>query len=192
MLITPYYNKSNEEGIYQHFKTVLDAVDIPCILYNVPGRTGCSISPCNVERLAKHPNAFGIKEASGSISYATKIARFLSDDFVMFSGNDDIVVPLMSLGAKGVISVWANVMPREVHEMTWNYLEGRHDEAVAEQLRCLDLIDALFCEVNPIPVKGALEMMGKGKAVYRLPLCELSEAGKIRVAEALKGVGLVD
>lgn len=132
LLITPYYNKSNEEGIYQHFKTVLDAVDVPCILYNVPGRTGCSISPRNVGRLAKHPNAFGIKEASGSISYATKIARFLSDDFVMFSGNDDIVVPLMSLGAKGVISVWANVMPREVHEMTWNYLEGRHDEALAE------------------------------------------------------------
>ncbi len=192
LLITPYYNKSNEEGIYQHFKTVLDAVDIPCILYNVPGRTGCSISSRNVERLAKHPNAFGIKEASGSISYATKIARFLSDDFVMFSGNDDIVVPLMSLGAKGVISVWANVMPREVHEMTWNYLEGRHDEALAEQLRCLDLIDALFCEVNPIPVKGALEMMGYGKAYYRQPLCELSEAGRVRVEGALKGVGLID
>ena len=165
LLITPYYNKTSQRGLVAHY---------------------------TYGRLAKHPNAFGIKEASGSISYATKIARFLSDDFVMFSGNDDIVVPLMSLGAKGVISVWANVMPREVHEMTWNYLEGRHDEALAEQLRCLDLIDALFCEVNPIPVKGALEMMGMGKAVYRLPLCELSEAGKVRVAEALKGVGLVD
>lgn len=117
LLITPYYNKSNEEGIYRHFTTVLDAVDIPCILYNVPGRTGCSISEKNVARLAKHPNAFGIKEASGNIGYATKIARYLSDDFCMFSGNDDIVLPMMALGSRGVISVWANVQPKEVHDM---------------------------------------------------------------------------
>ena len=109
LVITPYYNKANEEGMYQHFKTVLDAVDIPCILYNVPGRTGCSISESVVARLAEHPNALGIKEASGSIAYASRIARYLSDDFFMFSGNDDMVVPLMSLGARGVISVWANV-----------------------------------------------------------------------------------
>lgn len=191
LLITPYYNKSNEEGIYRHFTTVLDAVDIPCILYNVPGRTGCSISERNVARLAKHPNALGIKEASGNMSYAARIARYVNDDFLMFSGNDDIVLPMMALGSSGVISVWANVMPLEVHRMVWDYLEGRHDDALAEQLRCMDVIDALFCEVNPIPVKGALEMMGYGKARYRQPLCELSEAGRARVEEALKGVGLI-
>lgn len=192
LLITPYYNKSNEEGIYRHFTTVLDAVDIPCILYNVPGRTGCSISEANVARLAKHPNAFGIKEASGNISYAAKIARYLSDDFVMFSGNDDIVIPMMALGAVGVISVWANVMPREVHEMTHQWLAGERDAALATQLECLDLVDALFCEVNPIPVKGAMEMMGLGKAVYRLPLCELSEKGAATVAAAMRAHGLMD
>lgn len=192
LLITPYYNKSNEEGIYQHFKTVLDAVDIPCILYNVPGRTGCSISERNVMRLAEHPNVIGIKEASGNVSYAAKIARHLSDDFAMFSGNDDIVVPMMSLGARGVISVWANVMPREVHEMTKAFIEGDTARALEEQLRCLKLIDALFCEVNPIPVKAAIEMMGFGKAVYRQPLCEISEAGRAQVAEAMRELGLID
>lgn len=192
LLITPYYNKSNEEGMYNHFKAVLDAVDIPCILYNVPGRTGCSISEGVVARLAQHPNAFGIKEASGNIAYASKIARYLSEDFRMFSGNDDIVIPMMALGSSGVISVWANVMPREVHEMVHNWLNGKQDEALAMQLKCLDLIGALFCEVNPIPVKGALEMMGMGKAVYRQPLCELSDAAKEKVAAAMKGAGLID
>ena len=191
LLITPYYNKSNEEGIYRHFKTVLDAVDVPCILYNVPGRTGCSISEANVARLAAHPNAFGIKEASGNISYASKIARHLSDDFCMFSGNDDIVVPMMALGARGVISVWANVMPAEVHAMTHAWLAGDASAALAEQLRCLPLINALFCEVNPIPVKAALEMMGYGRAVYREPLCEISEAGRATLRAAMKEVGLL-
>ena len=192
LLITPYYNKSNEEGIYRHFLTVLDAVDIPCILYNVPGRTGCSISERNVARLAQHPNALGIKEASGNMSYAARIARYTGDDFLMFSGNDDVVLPMMALGARGVISVWANVMPREVHRMTADYLAGRHDAALAEQLRCMDVIDALFCEVNPIPVKGALAMMGLAPAYYRQPLGPLSETGRARVADALKGVGLID
>ncbi len=192
LLITPYYNKSNEEGIYRHFTAVLDAVDIPCILYNVPGRTGCAISERNVERLAKHPNALGIKEASGNMSYAARIARYVNEDFLMFSGNDDIVLPMMALGASGVISVWANVVPREVHDMVMNYLDGNFEAALAEQLRSMDLIDALFCEVNPIPVKGALAMMGKCEEVYRQPLCELSEGGRARVAAAMKGAGLLD
>nr|WP_294438708.1 4-hydroxy-tetrahydrodipicolinate synthase [uncultured Slackia sp.] len=191
LLITPYYNKSNEEGIYQHFKTVLDAVDIPCILYNVPGRTGCSISENNVIRLASHPNAFGIKEASGNISYAAKIARHLSDDFVMFSGNDDIVVPMMALGARGVISVWANVMPAEVHEMCQAFIDGDTDRALYTQLKCLKFINSLFCEVNPIPVKAALEMMGFGEAVYRQPLGPISDAGRAQVAEAMRELGLI-
>lgn len=191
LLITPYYNKSNEEGIYRHFRAVLDAVDIPCILYNVPGRTGCSISERNVARLAQHPRVLGIKEASGDMSYAARIARYVSDDFRLFSGNDDVVVPMMALGASGVISVWANVMPREVHDMVWDFLDGRTSDALAQQLRCMDLIDALFCEVNPIPAKAALEMMGFGKAEYRQPLCELSDGGRRRVETALKEVGLI-
>lgn len=192
LLITPYYNKCNEEGMYQHFKAVLDAVNIPCILYNVPGRTGCNMSEAVVARLAQHPNAFGIKEASGNMSYAAKIARYVNEDFRMYSGNDDIIVPMMSLGASGVISVWANIMPREVHEMTHAFLNGDIEGARKTQLECLDLINALFCEVNPIPVKGAVEMMGLGKAVYRLPLCPMSEPAKEKVAAAMKGVGLID
>ena len=192
LLITPYYNKSNEEGVYRHFTTVLDAVDIPCILYNVPSRTGCAISEHNVARLAKHPNAFGIKEASGNISYAAKIARYLDDDFCMFSGNDDIVVPLMSLGARGVISVWANVMPREVHEMTHAFLNGDTERALEMQLKHIDFIDALFCEVNPIPVKVAMELLGLGPAVYRQPLYTISDAGRERVAGAMRNLGLIE
>ena len=122
LLITPYYNKTNEEGMYLHFKTVADAVSIPCILYNVPGRTGCAISENNVCRLAKHPNIVGIKEASGDIGYAARIACHLSDDFVMYSGNDDMILSMMSLGCSGVISVLANVLPKETHEMIFDYL----------------------------------------------------------------------
>ena len=192
LLITPYYNKCNEEGMYQHFKAVLDAVNIPCILYNVPGRTGCSISEAVVARLAQHPNAFGIKEASGNLSYATKIARYVNEDFRMYSGNDDIVVPMMALGSSGVISVWANVMPREVHEMTHAFLEGRIEDARKTQLECLDLINAMFCEVNPIPVKGAVAMMGLCEENYRLPLCPMSDAAREKVVAAMKGVGLLD
>ena len=191
LVITPYYNKANEEGMYQHFKTVLDAVDIPCILYNVPGRTGCSISEGVVARLADHPNALGIKEASGSIAYASRIARYLSDDFLMFSGNDDMVVPLMSLGARGVISVWANVAPKTVHDMVIDWLEGRHEAALKVQLDNLDLVAALFCEVNPIPVKAAVEQIGFAPAYYRLPLAPMAPANLERLKGAMKERGLL-
>ncbi len=122
LCITPYYIKANAEGMYRHFADVADAVDVPVILYNVPGRTGCSIPVETVARLARHPNICGIKEASGDISYAVKIARYLSDDFQMFCGNDDITLPLLSLGASGVISVWANIMPAACHQMVTDYL----------------------------------------------------------------------
>ena len=191
LVITPYYNKANEEGMYQHFKTVLDGVDIPCILYNVPGRTGCSISENVVARLCSHPNALGIKEASGSIAYASRIARYLSDDFFMFSGNDDMVIPLMSLGARGVISVWANVAPATVHNMVFDYLEGRQDQALATQLANLDLIGALFAEVNPIPVKAAVELLGFSKAVYRLPLAPCTDATRARLEQTMKEQGII-
>ena len=191
LTITPYYNKANEEGMYQHFKTVLDAVDIPCILYNVPSRTGCSISEGVLERIVDHPNALGIKEASGSIAYASKVARYLSDDFFMFSGNDDVVVPLMSLGARGVISVWANIAPQTVHDMVFDWLEGRQDAALATQLANLELIGALFAEVNPVPVKKGVELLGFAKANYRLPLTQPSEATCARLEAAMKERGLL-
>lgn len=191
LLITPYYNKSNEEGIYQHFKTVADAVDIPCIMYNVPGRTGCSISVRNVERLAEHPNIMGIKEASGSIAYASDIAHCLGPDFKMFSGNDDMVVPLMSLGASGVISVWANIQPTLVHEMARAFLTGDVARARRIQLEGLPLVHALFCEVNPIPVKEACAQLGMCEANYRLPLVPMADANRARLVEAMKGAGLL-
>ena len=191
LLITPYYNKSNEEGIYQHFKTVADAVDIPCIMYNVPGRTGCSISVRNVERLAEHPSIMGIKEASGSIAYASDIAHCLSPDFKMYSGNDDMVVPLMSLGASGVISVWANVQPTLVHDMVRAFLTGDTARARSIQVEGLPLVHALFCEVNPIPVKEACAQLGMCEANYRLPLVPMADANRARLVEAMKGAGLL-
>ena len=191
LIITPYYNKANEEGIYRHFATVADAVKIPCILYNVPGRTGCSISEANVARLSKHPNIVGIKEASGNISYAAKIARYLSEDFVMYSGNDDMIVPMLSLGAVGVISVLANVAPKETHRMVTDYLEGRVNEARDAQLKLLELINDLFIEVNPIPVKEALNLMGKDVGGYRLPLCPMTEAHRETLRRSMAAAGLI-
>ena len=186
LLITPYYNKANDEGMYRHFATVADTVDTPIILYNVPGRTGCSISPACCARLSKHPNVAGIKEASGNISYAAKIAKLLSDDFCMLSGNDDMIVPMMSLGASGVISVWANICPKQCHDLVAAYQAGDVNKARAIQLEYLDLIGALFCEVNPIPVKEAMNQLGMGVGGYRLPLCEISDSGRETVRRTLE------
>ena len=186
LLIAPYYNKANDEGMYRHFATVADAIDTPVILYNVPGRTGCSISPACCARLAKHPNIAGIKEASGNISYTAKIARLLSDDFCMFSGNDDMIVPVMSLGGYGVISVWANICPKECHDLVAAFAAGDVATARAMQLRYLELINALFCEVNPIPIKEAMNQLGMNVGGYRLPLCEISDTGRETVRRALE------
>ena len=191
LLITPYYNKGNAEGICRHFAAVADAVSIPCILYNVPGRTGCSISVENVERLARHPNICGIKEASGDMSYAMKIAHCISPDFALWCGNDDITIPLLSIGGSGVISVWANIMPRQCHDMVMDYLEGRQDQALAAAKRYLALMNGLFLEVNPIPVKTALNLMGMDAGPFRLPLCEMSGAGRERLRGLLREAGLV-
>ena len=191
LLITPYNNKTNAGGIGRDITTMADAVNIPCILYNVPGRTGCSISEAAIRRLAAHPRIMGIKEASGNMSYAVKIARYLSEDFRMYCGNDDITVPLLSLGASGVISVLANVVPRETHNMVWDYLRGDHQKALEAQLRYLDLINDLFLEVNPIPVKEALNLMGMEAGGYRLPLTPMAEQNRARLRAAMEGVGLL-
>ena len=192
LVISPYYNKSNEEGIYLHLKHTADAVDVPCILYNIPGRTGCSISARTVERLAAHPNVMGIKEASGSVAYAASIAQYLGDDFRMYSGEDALTVPLMALGASGTISVWADVQPGLVHEMCRAYLDGDVARATKIQVEAQPLISALFGEVNPIPVKEALAQMGLIDANYRLPLFPLSEGPKATLVAAMREAGLLD
>lgn len=190
LCISPYYVKTNEEGMYRHFMMSADAASAPIILYNVPGRTGCKISPEVVRRLSVHPNVMGIKEASGDMSYAMKVARYLSDDFVMYSGNDDITVPLLSVGASGVISVWANIMPREVHDMVMDYLEGREEQARKTQLRYLDLINALFMEVNPIPVKEAMNLMGLRAGSYRMPMYPMAPENRTKLAGIMREAGL--
>ena len=186
LLITPSYNKANDEGMYRHFATVADQIDTPVILYNVPGRTGCSISPACCARLAAHPNIAGIKEASGNISYTAKIARLVGEDFCLFSGNDDMIVPILSLGGCGVISVFANICPKECHELVASWFAGDAARAREMQLRYLELINALFCEVNPIPIKEAMNQLGMGVGGYRLPLCEISESGRQTVRRALE------
>jgi 4-hydroxy-tetrahydrodipicolinate synthase len=191
LLITPYYNKSNEEGIYRHFTAVLDQVSVPCILYNIPGRTGCSISERNLARLREHPNAWAIKEASGDVNYATMAAQYLGDDFRMFSGNDDLIVPLLSLGGSGVISVWANIAPRTVHDLCASWAAGDTQAALRAQIDNLELIHSLFCEVNPIPVKAALAKMGLITESYRQPLWPMADATRQRLYDAMEGVGLI-
>ena len=191
LTITPYYNKSNEEGIYQHFKTVADAVDIPCILYNIPGRCGCGISMRNVERLAAHPNVMGIKEASGNVAFAASIAHLLSDDFRMYSGEDALTVPLMSLGASGTISVWADVQPALVHEMCRAYLDGNVERAREIQIAGQPLIQALFSEVNPIPVKEALSQMGLLDLNYRMPLMPMADDTRAVLTATLKEADII-
>lgn len=191
LCISPYYNKANAEGMYRHFATVADAVSVPVILYNVPGRTSCSITPEVVGRLSKHPNVIGIKEASGDLSYAMKIAKYLNDDFIMFSGNDDITIPLMSIGAKGVISVWANIMPKQCHEMVQLYLDGKHEEAARMQIQYLPIMNALFTEVNPIPVKEALNLMGMNAGSFRLPLYPMTGEHREQLRKVMKETGLL-
>ena len=190
LVISPYYNKTNTHGMIHHFTAVADAVDKPVIIYNVPGRTGCNISEEAVRVLSKHPNICGIKEASGNIAYATAIARYLSDDFVMYSGNDDMIVPLLSLGAIGVISVWANIMPKEVHQLVMDYLNGSQKKALETQLRYLNLVHALFIEVNPIPVKEAMNLMGMNVGGFRAPLFAMDDHHRQTLAAAMKEAGL--
>ena len=191
LLIAPYYNKANAEGMYRHFAETADAVDIPCILYNVPGRTGCSIPVPVVEKLSKHPNIAGIKEASGDMSYAMKIAHCVGPDFALYSGNDDITIPLMSIGGSGVISVYANVMPAMCHQIVADYLGGNQARALENHLKYLKLMNDLFLEVNPIPVKAAMNMMGLNVGPMRLPLCEMGEANAAVLRRTLEEAGLL-
>lgn len=186
LVITPYYNKANDQGMIRHFETVADSVDIPITLYNVPGRTGCNLAPHVVERLSRHPRINAIKEASGDIGYVAKIARYVSDDFALLSGNDNMIVPLMSLGGTGVISVFANLCPSICKDITASWLRGDVLRAKELQLKYLELIDALFIEVNPIPVKEAMNIMGMEIGGYRLPLCEMADANREKLRKAME------
>ena len=191
LIISPYYNKTNEEGMYLHFKTVADAVNIPCIIYNVPGRTGCNISESVVARLKDHPNIMGIKEASGNMSYAMKIAKYVCEDFALYSGNDDIAVPIMSIGGSGVISVSANIIPKETHDMIFDYINGNVDKAIAAQLKYLEFINNLFIEVNPIPVKEAMNLVGLNAGSFRLPLTNMAPANLEKLKKSMQEVNIL-
>ena len=192
LVVTPYYNKATQEGLFLHYKAIADAVNIPIIMYNVPGRTGLNLLPETAVRIAREcKNVVGIKEASGNIDQITNLAKIGRGVLDIYSGNDDEVVPIMSVGGIGVISVLSNIAPQETHDMVMEYLEGDRTKALDIQLKYLDVIHALFCEVNPIPVKAALNMMGKDAGVMRLPLTEMSEKNKAVLKAAMEEVGLI-
>lgn len=192
LVVTPFYNKATQNGLYAHYKEVAKAVSLPIIMYNVPSRTGCNIAPETAVRLAKDcENIVGIKEASGNISQVAKLAKQAGGILDIYSGNDDQVIPILSLGGIGVISVLSNVAPKAAHDMVMEYLEGDRKKAAALQLDYLDLINALFCEVNPIPVKGAMNLMGYNVGKLRLPLTEIEDDHRELVKKCLKEAGLI-
>lgn len=192
LLVTPYYNKATQKGLFEHYKRIADSVKIPIILYNVPSRTGCNILPQTVVKLCSEVhNIVGIKEACGSISQITKLAALAQGKIDIYSGNDDQIVPILSLGGKGVISVLSNVAPKQTHDICAKFFEGDVEGSCKEQLRAIELCDALFSEVNPITVKTALEMMGKCKSTLRRPLCEMEEANVEKLRAAMKNYGIL-
>ena len=190
LVVTPYYNKSTQDGLIKHFTTIAESVDLPIILYNVPGRTGVNIKPTTVEKLSKVKNIVAIKEASGDISQVAEISRLCGDDFAIYSGNDDQIVPILSLGGSGVISVLANVLPKETHDIVEKYLSGDIEEARKLQLSLNELVSSLFIEVNPIPVKAAMNLMGLEAGELRLPLVEISETNLKVLANNMKKCGI--
>ncbi len=173
LVITPYYNKTTQKGLIEHFTKIADSVNIPIIIYNVPGRTGLNVLPQTLAELKKHPNIAGVKEASGDISQIAEVARLCGNDFAIYSGNDDQVVPIMSLGGLGVISVTANIMPKEVHGIAAAFLEGDVKRSCELQLKLNPLNKAMFIEVNPIPVKTAMNLIGMDAGPLRLPLTDM-------------------
>lgn len=178
LIVTPYYNKTTQQGLIKHYTKIADNTNLPIILYNVPGRTGVNILPQTCLELSKVSNIVAIKEASGNLSQVAEIASLCRDKITIYSGNDDQVLPILSLGGKGVISVLSNIKPKFVHYMCYNFFDGHMDEALKMQLDAIPLIKLLFSEVNPIPIKAALNMRGYNFGIPRLPLIEMSESGK--------------
>lgn len=189
LVVTPYYNKASQKGLIAHYSTIANAVKLPVILYNVPSRTGVNIAIPTLKELAKIENIVAIKEASGNISYTAKVAAEVPELHI-YSGNDDMIVPIMSLGGKGVISVVANVLPKETHDICQKYLDGDVSGALALQLKLLNLINTLFIEVNPIPVKTAVRLMGYNVGPLRMPLCDMEEANLEKLKAAMTDCGI--
>lgn len=194
LIVTPYYNKATQNGLVEHFTSVANSVKVPIILYNVPSRTGCNILPETAIKIAKKAsNVVAIKEASGNISQVAKLANLIREnnlEFDIYSGNDDQIVPVLSLGGKGVISVLSNIAPEKTHNIVAKYLEGDVKESLKLQLEALNVIDALFCEVNPIPVKAALNMMGFNVGPLRKPLTEMEDGHKETLKAAMTAYGI--
>ena len=192
LLVTPYYNKATQKGLYKHYKTIADAVKIPCIIYNVPSRTGCNVAPETVAALCKDvENIVGVKEASGNIAQIAKLMSLSDGKVDLYSGNDDQILPLLALGGKGVISVTSNVAPRQTHDICAKFFAGDVAGSCAEQLRMIPLCNALFSEVNPIPVKKALNLMGKEVGSLRSPLTDMEEANAAKLEAAMKEYGIL-
>ncbi|MBO5051549.1 MAG: 4-hydroxy-tetrahydrodipicolinate synthase [Clostridia bacterium] len=191
LLVTPYYNKATQKGLIASFEATADASTKPCILYNVPGRTGCNLLPATAAALADHPNIVAIKEASGNISQIAELAALVGDKMDIYSGNDDQIVPVLSLGGKGVISVLSNLMPKATSQMCHRFLAGDLAGARKMQLDLLPLINALFCEVNPIPVKAAMAAMGYGENYLRLPLTPMEKAHEEMLLSLMREQGLI-
>ncbi len=191
LIVTPYYNKATQKGLVSHYTQIAKSVDAPIIMYNVQSRTGCNIMPATAAELVKNvDNIVGIKEASGNISQVAKIMQLTNGDIDLYSGNDDQIVPLMSLGGDGVISVLSNIAPKETHDICSLYLEGKTKESLELQLKAIPLVDQLFCEVNPIPVKKALNLMGFEVGTLRSPLTEMEEEHAANLAKAMKDFGI--
>ncbi len=191
LIVTPYYNKATQKGLINHYTAIANSVSLPIIMYNVPSRTGVNISPETAAYLAKNvENIVGIKEATGNLSQAAKLMSLCGDDIDLYSGNDDQIVPIMSLGGKGVISVIANIAPKQTHDLCQAYLDGDVKKACAMQLKSIALCDALFCEVNPIPVKKAVELMGFCKGNLRMPLSEIEPSNAEKLEKAMRDFGL--
>lgn len=191
LLVTPYYNKATQKGLKLHFSKIAESVKLPIILYNVPSRTGCNLQPETIVWLAEHvENIVGVKEASGNISQVAKLMSLAKGKVELYSGNDDQIVPVMALGGSGVISVLSNVAPELSHDIATTYLEGDVKKSCELQLQAIELIDALFCEVNPIPVKTALNLMGKEIGPLRAPLCTMEAANEEKLRKALVNSGI--
>lgn len=186
LIVTPYYNKTTQEGLVKHYSEIANSVELPIILYNVPSRTGLNILPETCLELSKLENIVAIKEASGNISQVAKIAELCGDNLNIYSGNDDQIIPILSLGGLGVISVLSNIYPKFVHNMVINYLNGNCSDALLSQLNSMELINALFSEVNPIPIKEALNILGFNFGKPRLPLVEMSEKGKGKLQKTIE------
>ena len=191
LLVTPYYNKTSQAGLIAHYTAIADAVHLPCILYNVPSRTGCNLTPASLAELAKHPNINAVKEASGNISQVAEIAAACGDSLNIYSGNDDQIVPLLALGGKGVISVLSNVAPQYTHDICAKWFAGETAESLSMQLRALKLIKALFADVNPIPIKWAMNRLGWQAGDCRLPLVAPSAAVQAQLENAMQEFGLL-